>query len=132
MALEYLIKKIGNREICVRGIGKMFYQDGFPLSISASELKKKGIEISYLHIIDEFWGNGWSWKTIESKLLGELNDDIDKSLNIDIDSLKYFYSLLEQPKRSNGGYEESRDLIFQYLFGLPSSEVIKGYKSIIN
>jgi len=43
--------------------------------------------------------------------------------------LKYFYDCLEQPKRSNGGYEESRELIFEYLYGYSSSEAIDKIKS---
>lgn len=120
------IVNFGKRTICVKGIGKMFYQDGFPISMSVSELKKKGVEVSFLHIINEFWDNGWSWKTIEMKLRGELEGDIDKSLEIDIDNLKYFYDCLEQPKRRNGGYEESREMIFQYLFSVSTNDVRSG------
>jgi hypothetical protein len=112
----FVIEKFGERLICIKGVGKMFYQDGLPISFTVSEFKKKGIEVSFLHMIEEFWNNGWSWKTIEMKLKGELEEDIDKSLKIDIDFLKTFYDCLEQPKRLNGGYEESRKMIFDYLF----------------
>ena len=109
--------EIENRKIAVKGIGKMFYQDGYPISMSVMELNKKGIEVSLFHVINELWNNGWSWKTVEMKLRGEISDDVDKSLILDMDSLMLFYSCLEQPKRSNGGYEESREMIFKYLFG---------------
>lgn len=33
-----------------------------------------------------------------------------------MDYLKSFYDCLEQPRRNNGGYEESREMIFNYLF----------------
>ena len=104
----------------------MFYQEGFPISIAVSEFKKKGIEVSLLHIIEEFWNNGWSWKTVEMKLRGELEEDIDKSLVIDFDYLQNFYNCLEQPRRKNGGYEESREMIFQYLFGSSTDDVRSG------
>lgn len=122
----FLIQKFGDRTICIKGVGKMFYQHGFPISMSVSEFEKRGIEISFLHVIEEFWENGWSWKTIEMKLKGELEEDITKILKIDFDYLKNFYDCLEQPRRSNGGYEESREIIFKYLFGCPSDSVRNG------
>jgi len=107
---------IGDRRIAVKGVGKMFYQDGYPLSMSVMELGKRGIEVSLLHVVDELWGNGWSWQTIERKLQGELDEDIDKNLKVDFDYLKTFYRCIDTDRR-NGGYEQSREMIFQYLFG---------------
>lgn len=119
------IEKFGDRLICIKGVGKMFYQEGFPLSISVSKLKKNGIELSILHVVEELWDNGWSWQTIERKLKGEIDEDIDKVLDIDFDLLHNFYRNLEQPNRSNGGYEKSREMIFRYLFDIPSDDAIK-------
>ena len=104
-----------NTKLCVGGVGKLFYEFGFPLSMAISYLKSENVQVSPLHLIDEFWNNGWSWKTIEMKLRGELSDDIDKSMNLDFDYLETFYNLLEQPKRKEGGYEESREMIRQYI-----------------
>lgn len=104
-----------NIKLCVGGVGKLFYEFGFPLSMAISYLKSENVQVSPLHLIDEFWNNGWSWKTIEMKLRGELSDDIDKSMNLDFDYLETFYNLLEQPKRKEGGYEESREMIRQYI-----------------
>lgn len=126
MKNDFLIKKFGKRTICLKGIGKMFYQEGFPISIAVSEFKKKDIEVSFLHIIEEFWDNGWSWKTIEMKLKGEIEEDIDNSLRIDMDYLKSFYNYLEQPQRMIDGYEKSREMIFQYLFDSSSDDVRTG------
>lgn len=119
----YNLINIGERKIIINGIGKLFYEKGFPLSISVDKLSEKGIEVSLYHIIEEFWNNGWSWKTIENKLRGEVEDD--KRLVLDFEKLKYFYECLEQPKRANGGYEESREIIFKYLFS--SEESAKKY-----
>lgn len=116
MKNDFIIQKIGDRVICLKGAGKIFYQEGFPISMAVSELKKNGIDVSFLHIIEEFWDNGWSWKTIEMKLKGEIEEDIDKSLNIDLEYLKTFYNYLEQPERASGGYEKSREMIYKYLF----------------
>jgi hypothetical protein len=130
MKNDFLIQSFGERIICLKGVGKMFYQEGFPISMAISELRNKNIEVSFLHMIEEFWENEWSWKTIEMKLRGEMEIDIDKSINVDMDELQYFYSLLEQPRRKNGGYEESRELIFKYLFSDVNPE--KWFKSKTN
>lgn len=112
-----IIKQFNNRRICVSGVAKAFYQDGFPLSLAVSHLKSQGVEVSLYHVVEELWDNGWNWKTIESKLKGELQDDIDGDLSVDFIKLKEFYDCLEQPFRANGGYEKSRSIIFNYLFG---------------
>ena len=122
--MEYQI--FNGRKICVKGIGVLFYEKGLPLTISISELNKKDIEVSMMHVVEEFWENGWSWKTIESKLKGEIGIDIEKNMNIDFKELKYFYDCLEQPKRKNGGYEESREMIFQFLFNCSTNDVRNG------
>lgn len=117
-----IIDNIGERKIAVGGVGKLFYQDGFPISMAVSELNKQGIEVSMFHLIEELWENGWSWKTIEIKLRGEMELDIDKSMSLNFTKLKKFYFCLEQPNRANGGYEESRSIIFEYLFGMSKKE----------
>jgi hypothetical protein len=105
----------GNTKICVAGVAKLFYQSGFPISMAVTLFKEQGVQVSLLHLIDEFWNNGWSWKTIEMKLRGELSDDIEKVLDVNFQELESFYNLLEQPKRANGGYEESREVIYKYI-----------------
>ena len=123
--IDFKTIRIGDRNICIGGVGKLFYQEGFPLSICISEFHKQGIEVSLFHLVDELWKNGWEWKTIEMKLKGEMSLDIDSVMNINFDELFKFYSYLEQPERSNGGYEKSREIIFQYLFGFSSKEAIE-------
>lgn len=109
------IIEIEGRKVAIKGIGKMFYQEGYPLSMSVMELNKEGIEVSLLHVVNEFWDNGWSWNTIERKLQGELDEDIDGNLKIDFEYLKTFYNCIDA-ERETGGYEKSREMIFQYLF----------------
>jgi hypothetical protein len=110
------IEQIGDRTIAIKGVGKMFYQQGYPLSMSVKELGKRGIEVSLLHVVEEFWNNGGSWQTIERKLQGELDEDIDKNLKVDFDYLNTFYRYIDD-LRLKGGYEQSREMIFRYLFG---------------
>lgn len=104
---EFLIDKIGGRSICLRGIGKLFYQEGFPILIAITELKKKGIEVSILHVADECLKNGWSPKTTLSKLKEDFEDGIDKNV-YDMDLLYKF---------CHADYDEQRRIIFNYLFG---------------
>lgn len=35
---KILVESFGERKICINGVGKMFYQDGFPISIAVKEL----------------------------------------------------------------------------------------------
>lgn len=104
--MDLLIEKFGDRLICLKGVGKLFYQDGFPISISISELKKKDIEVSILHVADECMKNGWSAKTTFNKLKADMEEDIDHNT--------YDLKLLEQFCYSS--YEEQREMIFKYLF----------------
>jgi hypothetical protein len=108
--------EVGDKKICVAGVGKLFFEGGFPISMSVEEFRKVGVEISFLHLVDELWSNGWSWGTIEKKLVGELSDDINNSLEFDLVELERFYKCLEQPYRSNGGYEKSREMYYNFLF----------------
>jgi hypothetical protein len=103
---NFLAYKFENRIILLRGIGKMFYQDGFPISVSVSELKRKGIEVSILHVADECLKNGWSAKTTYNKLKADFEDDIDGN-DYDLPLLKQFcYS----------DYGGQREMILKYLF----------------
>lgn len=92
----------------------MFYQDGFPISMAVSMLKKEGITVSLLHVADECMKNGWNAKTTITKLIDDFQDDIDGNV-VDIDELKRF---------CYAEYEEQREMIFKYLFCVPSNEFI--------
>lgn len=115
------VEQFGDRKVCIGGIGKMFYQDGFPISMSVSELKKRGVEVSIFHVADECLKNGWSAKTTFNKLMADFADDIDKN-EFDAELLKQFcYST----------YEDQREMIFQYLFGTKEN-AMKFLKSIVS
>lgn len=126
MMQEFHIWEHGNRKICLKGIGKLFYETGFPIVMSVEVLREKGIEISFLHLVEELWENGWSWKTIHSKFLGEIEEDINHTLQIDFSFLQEFYMNIDQPLRKNGGYEKSREIIFEYLFNTTYKDARNG------
>lgn len=98
--------EIEGRYIVVKGVGKSFYQDGFPISMSISLLKSKNYEVSILHVADECMKNGWSPKTTYNKISADFADDIDKN-EVDLEILKKF---------CYASYEDQRDMIFNYLF----------------
>lgn len=98
------IENIDNRKICIFGIGKMFYQEGFPIGMAIRELNKQNIECSVFHIADECLKNGWSSKTTYTKLREEL---VDSSISFDVLKLEKFCF---------SEYEEQRQMIFEYLF----------------
>lgn len=100
------VEIIEGRAICIKGIGELFYQDGFPISMSVFLLKQEGIEVSILHVADECLKNGWSLKTTLNKITADFEEGIHGD-KIDEGLLRQFcYS----------SYEEQRSLIFNYLF----------------
>lgn len=112
-----LTERFGERLVCLAGVGKMFYQDGFPISIAVSELKKCGIEVSILHVADECLKNGWSAKTTYNKLKADFEEDIDKDNQYDFELLQRFCF---------SDYETQREMIFDYLFGCSTEDVRSG------
>lgn len=100
------IIEVGKRKIAVKGIGRFFYESGFPIGIAITELAKKDIEVSIFHVADECMRNGWSGESAYTRLKHELSD----CLEIDKKKLR----LLEDFCRST--YERQRQLIFEYLF----------------
>lgn len=95
---------IENRQVVIGGIGKLFYQEGMPISISVKHLENKGLKVSIYHIADELLKNGWSSKTVFNKMREDLADSGEK---YDIESLKSFIF---------AEYEKQREMIFEYLF----------------
>jgi hypothetical protein len=106
---------IDGKNIVIKGIGKMFYQEGFPINMAITYLREKGIEVSIFHIADELSKHGWSNETILRKLRFDLEDTIvgdQKYTNFD--ELKIFVY---------ASYEVQREMIFEYLFGCSISDV---------
>jgi hypothetical protein len=113
----FLVEEFGDRKICLKGVGKMFYQEGFPISMAISEFKKKGIEVSILHVADECLKNGWSPKTTFNKLKADFEEDIDKQNQYDLELLRSFCW---------NSYEMQREMIFEYLFKSSTNDVRNG------
>ncbi len=104
---DLLIVNINNENICLRGIGRLFYEKGLPISISIEKLKEYNIKVSILHVADECLKNGWSIKTTINKIKADFDEDINKDNVFDFDLLDKF---------CNSTYEEQREIIFNYLF----------------
>lgn len=107
MKNKLLVQKFGNRMICIRGIGKLFYQNGYPISLAVSDFKKMNIEVSLLHVADECLKHGWSAYTTYSRLVSDFEEDISKN-NYDLNLMKKF---------CYADYDEQRRMIFNYLYG---------------
>lgn len=97
--------EIGNRKIIIGGIGKMFYQDGMPIEITADVLSEKGWEISWMHVADELFKNGWDINRIRNTLYPILSNS------------KYESSIQTTLIFIRSDYEHQREMIFNYLFG---------------
>lgn len=105
---DYVIEEINGRKIVVQGIGKMFYQDGFPIGMAVERLKTLGIEVSWVHIADELLKNGWKNRTILARIgedLTDYGDDLD--IKAILTTIELFLSV---------GYEQQREIIFHSLF----------------
>ncbi|MBC8051887.1 MAG: hypothetical protein H7Y13_02365 [Sphingobacteriaceae bacterium] len=111
-----MIETIGGRTIALKGVGKMFYQSGYPISMAVEDLKKQGIEVSILHVADECLKNGWSPKTTFTKLKEDFADDLEGN-KIDLVLLERF---------CNAEYLDQREIIFEYLFGCTTNDVRAG------
>lgn len=110
---NFKIYDFSGRMICVKGIGKLFFQEGFPISISVQKLKNENIEVSILHVADECLKNGWSAKTTYNKIKVDFEEDISKQI-LDTKQLYDFcYS----------DYETQREMIFNYLFKTTTDSV---------
>lgn len=99
------IYTIEDKKVCLGGVGKLFYEKGFPISMSAKELSKQDITLSWLHVADECLKHGWSAKTTYNKIQADISDSGERQFDINL--LKEFcYS----------EYEEQREMLFKYLF----------------
>lgn len=102
----FTLIEIEERTICVKGIGKLFFESGFPISISLEMLGKENIQVSIFHVADECMKNGWSDKTTYNKLKADFEDQINGN-NIDWNDLKKF---------CESDYVTQRQMINDYLF----------------
>ena len=100
--------EVNSKLICVSGIGKMYFENGLPVSISVQTLQKNGIIYNLLNIADEFAKQGWKKRSILNLLSDELNISEKEK-----ESVSIFL---------NSSYEEQRELIFQSLTKIKSSE----------
>ncbi len=98
---------IDGHNVVIRGVGKMYYQEGLPIGITISRLESEGYKVSVLHIADELLKEGWK----PERVLSRLKEEIADSVEID---LKHHLPLLQ--KFVNASYEDQREMIFQSLF----------------
>lgn len=90
------IKFFADRAIVVKGVGKLYYEQGFPIEMSILHFKDKGIEVSVLHVADELLKNGFPPKRVIAILQDEGIEGIEKFCN--------------------ATYQKQREMIFDYLF----------------
>ena len=100
------IELINKRFVCIGGVGRMFYQNGFPISMAIQELKKKGVEVSIYHVAKECLDQGWKPNRVYSKLSEDFRDDISRS-KYDFEDLKKFCF---------ADFNTQSKMIFDYLF----------------
>lgn len=116
MKTELRIENLGGRLVCIGGVGEMFHQEGFPLGISARQLKNNGIELSWFHVIKELYFQYTSNDRLFAKIQSEIEDASSDGIHVDINEIKRFVY---------ADYETQCEMIFKYLWGCDSSEAIK-------
>lgn len=104
MKENIIVDVYGNRKIAIKGIGKMYYQDGFPIPMAVEQLKEHGVEVSMLHVADELLKNGFPKKRVIAIICDDMIEGDDR---VDIALIEGF---------CDSDYEGQRKMIFEYLF----------------
>lgn len=126
---EFIIQEINGMPTILCGIGRMFYEDGFPIHISVDILKDKGYAVSVLHIADELYKNGWKKRSIVNTLSQDF-EGCEKLVSDFVDAGMSGEKRTDKPPigrewiYSQNGYEEQREMLFRSLYGFPSIEAI--------
>ena len=100
-------EKIGDRTICIGGVGTLFHQEGFPLGMSAKRLAESGVELSWFHVIKELYYQYTSNDRLYNKILSEIQDASIEGVKVDLDKIHEFIYAT---------YEHQCEMIFEYLF----------------
>ena len=109
--LQYVY--IGGKSVVVSGIGKLYYQDGFPISMTHDILKERNIGISWLNVADELYKNGWT----ETRCLTVLRQEIDNDETYnEVESFIKAAKGTKEKFYTGTGYEDQREMIFNSLF----------------
>lgn len=107
MDRDFKVEEINGRLVCIAGIGRLFYQEGFPVSMSVAEMRKRGVSVSMFHVAAECLENGWPPETVYSKLKEDIEDFTGQSDDI-IPQLNEFCF---------ASRDRQKEMIFSYLFG---------------
>lgn len=95
-----------DRKIVIAGIGKLFYEAGFPISLTLFKLQEQGLELSIFHVASELLDRRWPPETVYSKIKEDIETYGEK--RIVITQLLYDFIF--------GDIELQRLIIFKYLF----------------
>lgn len=104
---DFNVITVGDRHICIGGVGTMFHQEGFPLGIAAKILAEKGIELSWFHVVKELYFQYTSNDRLFNKLKAEIEDASVEGIKVDLEQLREFI---------DGDWEKQRAMIFEYLY----------------
>ncbi len=102
-----VVEKYGDRLICIKGVGTLFHESGFPIGMAAKELYKQNIELSWFHVIKELYYQYTSNDRLYGKIKAEVEDAKIDGISVDLEELKTFIY---------ADYPTKQEMIFKYLF----------------
>jgi len=121
MKAGFNIINIDDRLVCIGGVGTIFHESGFPLGMSALELSKRGIELSWFHVIKELYFQYTSNDRLFNKIVAEIEDAKIDNIQVNVNEIKRFIY---------GDWETQREMMFQYLWG-PETNAKKHLKQFL-
>lgn len=85
-------KTIDGKEV-VQGLGKLYYQEGLPLSVAFAACMEYNFVPDWLNLYDELLDNGFSHKRIMHLFNEHISDSYGKEMkNIVLERLNLIYS----------------------------------------
>jgi len=87
----------------IGSVAKLYHEKGMSLSEINDLAKTKDLSVNWYKTAEDLYFEGFSIRTILS---------LYKEEGLKVPEIEKFLSLIQQPTRANGGYEKSRDLIY--------------------
>ena len=88
----------------ISSVAKLYHEKGMPFSQINDLAKTKGLSINWYKTAEDLYFEGVSVKRILS---------LYKEEGLNVPEIETFLTLIQQPARTIGGYEKSRELMYK-------------------